>query len=197
MPNRLPSTLTIGPSNAPRNPPVCRIFFLFLIDVFFKTSLWSSARCRLSVLLCESDKSTFPSKTFLAHSQMQFINSLLQCLSTSDFLARGEQLCSKCRYGAYFFRFSDILLCNRISWKWRFWLPGCLLFGNVHVIVLVVGKKCTPWAYACRLRLVSNRERGMRMMLLLHPDTPLPCASNWLDKSVLPGMQFDFCHARS
>src|SRR5271163_668934 len=106
----------IGPSSAPKNPPVCTIFFLASNDVFFNTNFRSKRLCRLSCLLCAGQSSTLPTSTFLAHSHKHFINSGLQFFFAIAFLTLGDDLYSMRKYGAYFSSLSDILY-GRSLWR--------------------------------------------------------------------------------
>src|SRR5271163_1655371 len=99
----------MGPSSAPKNPPVCTIFFLAFNDVFFNTNFRSKRLCRLSCLLCAGESATLPTSTFLAHSHKHFINSGLQFFFASSPLIFGDDLYSRRKYGAYFFSRCDIL----------------------------------------------------------------------------------------
>src|SRR6266516_6726000 len=98
-PNRPPNTLTIGPSNAPRNPPLCTILFFSLSDVFFSANFLNERLCRFSFLLCSGVSFTLPTRTFITHSQIHLTNSRLQCCFNSAARALDENLCNLHRYG--------------------------------------------------------------------------------------------------
>src|SRR2546425_6775934 len=99
----------MGPSSAPRNPPLCTIFFFAANDVFFSASLRSECLWRFNRLLCSGDRLTLPTRTFFEHSQMHFINSGLQCFFISAFRTLGEDFCNTRKYGVNFFNVCDIL----------------------------------------------------------------------------------------
>src|SRR5437867_743129 len=96
-PNSPPSTLTIGPSSAPKNPPLCTIRFFSVSGVFFNTNFRNERLWRLSRLLCSEERLTFPTSTFLTHSQIHLMNYGLQCCFVKALRALGDDLCNSRR----------------------------------------------------------------------------------------------------
>src|SRR5437899_11764900 len=103
----------MGPSSAPRKPPLCTSLFFLFNGVFFNASFRSESLCRFSRLLCSGQRVTLPARTFFAHSQIHFMNSGLLCFFISLFRTLGDDLCSTRRYGENFFN-----VCDTLS-RWR------------------------------------------------------------------------------
>ena len=122
----------IGPSSAPRKPPLWISFFFLAWEVFFRSI---KRRCFFfedNFFFWAGFRGTLPFKRFRTHSTTQLIKSPSQCLCNKVRRVFGLALCRALSRGACWCSFDDILM--RMNEKCVCYL---LLFRKVDIRSLV------------------------------------------------------------